>query len=270
MNRFVCVATMVGFAAGVVVAPPAQAKRPDPPQVTALSSVTMPSYACQSAGKWVHVTYFPGTRVDSSWVTSVRKQGFTFPVSDYKVCGYMGSGTYTVKTKVRWSVAKWGWKRVPVYRYKDVQKPTGEYTPPVWADKAYPFTCAINGPATQNSEYRGGVLAAFYNCVSDDGSDISFAEDSTVNLPSSDWTFTDLDYYSGQLILSPTRNNIPFSEVPATVTGTATQTVQVGGDEPIYETVSKRYVHHYRKKRVTRWVKQPALTVNRVVQVTVR
>lgn len=269
MNRFACVVTIVGFAAGALVAAPAQARQPEPPLVTARASVIMPSYACQSAGKWVHVTYYPGTRVDSSFVTSVRKRGFTFPVSDYKVCGYMGSGTYTVKTKVRWSAATWGWKRVPVYRYKDVQKPTGEYTPPVWADKAYPFTCTLDGPTTQNSEYRGGILTAYYRCASDDGSDIDLDEDSTVNLPNSDWTFTYLDS-SGQLILRPTRTNIPFDEVPVTVTGTAVNTVQVGGDEPIYKTVSKRYVHHYRKKRVSRWVKKPPLIVSRVVQVTVR
>lgn len=231
----------------------------------------MPYYTCQSAGQWTHVTYSPGSRVDSSWVTSVRKRGYTYPVSDFRVCGYMGSGTYTVKTKVMWSVARWGQKRVPVYRWRDVQKPTGEYTPPIWADQDFSFTCALNGPATLNMEYRGGILLAFYNCSSNDGSRIYFGDTDccTVNIPSSDWVLQHLGA-DAQLLLAPTRNNIPFGEVPQSVTGIARQSVQVGGDEPIYETVSQRYVHHYRNKRVRRWVKQPTLTAERTVQVTVR
>lgn len=214
--------------------------------------------------------YFDGTRVDQGWVTSVRKQGYTSPVSDAAVCGYMGSGTYTVRVKVQWSAAVRSWKRIPVYRYRDVQRPTGETTPTQWETRDFPFTCALDGPATQNTEYRGGVTLAFYNCSASDGAPINFGQQDccTVTMPNSDWTFQDM-YYQ-QLLLAPNRNNIPFSDVPQSVTGTGKGMVAIGGGDPVYETVRQQYVHHYRKKRVVRWVRQPPVIANRVVQVTVR
>lgn len=270
MNGSAYVGVVVGFAAMVLASSPVQAKRPEPPQVIGRSSVTMPAYGCQSAAKWMRHIHFPGTRVDEASVTAVRKQGYTFPVSDAAVCGYMGSGTYTVTTKVWWSASTWRSKHVPVYRYREVRRPTGETTPTEWETRDYPFTCALDGPATQNTEYRGGVIIAFYNCSSSDEAPINFGWDDccTVNLPSSDWTYQ--GRYYGQLLLAPTRNNIPFSDVPQSVTGTGKGTVAVGGGDPIYESVRERYVHHYRKKRVLRWVKQRPVIATHVVQVTVR
>jgi len=113
-------------------------------------------------------------------------------------------------------------------------------------------------------------MLAFYNCTSSGDVPISFSwpDCCTVTIPSSDWTFNSM--YYGQLLLASTRNDIAFGEVPQTVTGTGKAQVEVGGGDPIYETVRQRYVHHYRKKRVVRWVRQPPVIANRVVQVTVR
>jgi hypothetical protein len=271
MNRFrASVVTIAALSVGVLATTPAQSKGRDAPQVTVRSSVVIPWHACVTTGKWGTAAPAPGTRVDRAWVVSVRKRGYTFPVSNHKFCGYMGSGTYVLRIKVRWSVVRWRWKRVPVYRYKDVQKFTGEYTPTVWGDKLFPFTCRLDAPTTLSTEYLGGILGAYYDCASDDGSEIDFTvTDSEVNLPNPDWDFSHLSY-DGRLILSPKRYNIPFGEVPTTVTGTATDRVVVGGEEPIYTTVSKRYIHHYRKKQVRRWLKRPTFTVKRVVQVIVR
>ena len=269
MIRSASFGLVVGLTVMVVASSPAEAK-PRPPQVTGRTSVTIPPYGCQSAGKWMRPLYFDGTRVDQGWVTSVRKQGYTSPVSDAAVCGYMGSGTYTVRVKVQWSAAVRSWKRIPVYRYREVQQPTGETTPTQWETRDFPMTCALDGPATQNSEYRGGILMAYYDCASGGDVSIDFGQQDccTVTIPNSDWTFNGM-YYE-QIFLASTRNDIPFGDVPQSLAGTGKADVVVGGGDPAYETGRHRSVHHQRQNRFVRWVRQPPVIADRVVQVTVR
>lgn len=238
------------LAAGTLGVGPANANHPPRPYVGVRSSVVIPLHGCQSTAKWVNVIYSPGTRVDSSEVVSVRKSGYTFPLSQYRVCGYMGSGTYTVKTRVRWSVSRKKTKRVRVYSERDVD---------------VPFTCTLESlpdPPTANDEWDD---SAVYRCAYDDGREWDEEVDYSRNPE-------DLEYYEryywvnnlptgwisylvhGQLDVEPA-NPYAVSELPQTFTGATRE--------------SESYFF-YRQKRVLRWIKKPTLTVNRVVQVTVR
>ena len=238
---------LVSILLGTLVVTPANAKV-SRPSVDARSSVVIPWHDCQSTAKWINVIYASGTRIDSSEVVSVRKRGYTFPVSRYRVCGYMGSGTYTVKTKVWWSVSRVGTKRVRVYRERDVD---------------VPFTCGLEklpDTPTEDDEWND---YAIYRCAYDDGrewdedaeyssspDDLDYFETyfSVNNLPGG-WQAS---LMQGRLDVWPSD---PTSDMPPTFTGATRE--------------SESYVT-YRKKRVLKWIKKPTMTVTRDVRVTVR
>ncbi len=235
--------------AGSLLAAPAYAKNPPRPYVAARSSVVIPLHGCQSTAKWLDVMYAPRSRVDSAEVVSVRKRGYTFPVSRYRVCGAMGSGTYTVKSRVRWSVSRWRTK----WAWNEVVK-----------DVDVPFTCTFNRPPDTPDDYDG-VDYAYYECTFDDGrewdEDVEYYDDMKYvdeyskffwvhNLPIG-WRS---DLWNGSLDVYPP-DPWAVSEWPLTLTGAVADT------ESHYE----RY-----KKRVRRWIKRPTFTVKRVVEVTVR
>ncbi len=234
--------------AGSLLAAPAYAKDPPRPYVAARSSVVIPLHGCQSTSRWLDVIYSPGSRVDSAEVVSVRKRGYTFPVSRHRVCGYMDSGTYTIKARVWWSVSRWKTKWFRQRAVRDVDRP---------------FTCT----APDSAGYKGGLLYAAYPCVFDDGGDIGdgyhyYTEDVEFeddygkyyrlnDMPSgwrSKFWGEDLDVYPPDQ--SPVRSDWPVAVTGAVVEG---------------ELYWDRY-----KKRVRRWIKKPTFTVKRVVQVTVR
>lgn len=155
ITRSVVIAAAVG-ALAVGMAGPAQAK-PKPPHVTVRPSVTIPWYGCHDTTDWARVRRYPRTRIVDKQAISVRKRGLTHPVSYYEICGYMGSGTYTVKTKLDWQVRKKEKRSEPVYRYRTVRKFTGEYTPKVWEWRERPITCTLY------REYIPNTSAAFYH-----------------------------------------------------------------------------------------------------------
>lgn len=245
-------ATAVAILAGSLWQGPAYAKSPPRPAVTARSSVVIPSYACQSAAKWVKTIYSPGSRIDSSEVVSVRKRGYTFPVSHYRVCGYMGSGTYTVKVRVRWSVSRWRskWRWDGYQELVDVPFTCSLDRPPDPPDYESVYVCAYDDGREWNDEYE----------YTTDPDATGFERYYWVNnlLNGCDHTGLSGNYDWAYLWINPQDWSLgpACSQVwPQTLTG--------GTREP--EWIEYRY-----KKRVRQWVKKPTFTVSRVVQVTVR
>lgn len=267
----------ISFVVGVALLPAGtlsgSALAADPPNVTARTSVTIPWYACQFADEWMTVSRKPGTRIDSRWVSSVRKRGYTYPISRGKVCGYMGSGTYTIRMNVKWSRRGWGVKSVPVYRYKDVQKVDHyEYVERAYED--WPFTCTLLKTTTGET---GGTPYAFssYRCALDNGKQwdagLTLPETYTTTLPEGHqpswptWSSYPRENYDDVVVYG----NVT-TPAPAAFTGTARVATAPEGNRPVYRTVKKRYVHHYRKKKVRRWIPQKSVTEVHVVQVSVR
>lgn len=267
-TRWVSVAVTAALTVGLSATPSAARTRPD---VIARSNVVIPWHSCQGTGRWTQTFSNPGTRVDSASVIAVRKPGYTFPVSEYRVCGYMGSGTYSLRIKVWWSKKHWVKKRVPVYRFKDVQKEIGETSPePIYED--WPFTCskvdASSGPDWTYS---------WYNCPRDNGVpwptgvyNTPLVTKCVSTLPSElavDWP------WNGNMPTQPSdyeRVWVVGDGSPDTFTGTVTVRTGQTEPQPTYETVQKRYIHHYRTTKVQRWVRQTPFTVERNVRVDVR
>lgn len=257
-----CLALTVGI-------PASAAKKPVPPTVTTPASRTIPWYECHDASDWVHWQNTRTGKGVSIWVT-IRKPGYTQPIKGGRICGYMGSGTYNLRIRIDWEKRKKVTVRKPVYRWKTVQKPdpmNATWVPPVYED--WPFTCTLTGyPPNMSPENNWGY--ASYSCAFDNGREWQDFYDTGKGLYPTDQTGCEL-YFPDDTNLATGYCQTKMTPMPPTLTGRAEDILLADGYfVPAYTTVEKRYIHHYRNVRVTKWVEARSFYVNRSIQVTVR
>lgn len=97
----VAVVSLLSIPAGAL-AVPQPARQPKPPAVTGKSGLTIPWHSCYSASRFIEVKTFGRSQIDD-WNITVRKSGVSVPLGQNRICGYMGSGHYTLVINYLWS-----------------------------------------------------------------------------------------------------------------------------------------------------------------------
>lgn len=266
MKRVLTLALAAGLALTMGV-PASAAKKPVPPTVTTPSSRTIPWYECHDASEWVHWRNTKTGKGVGMWVT-IRKPGYTQRIKGGRICGYMGSGTYNLRIRLDWKKRKKVTVNKPVYRWKTVQKIV-DYE---WVEAVYEqwkFTCTMT-EGIPPKYGNGGYGQAWYVCAYDNGQPWVVPDEAYSGYPV-DQAQSELVFYDGNNVaLGLYTGAAESGSLPQVLTGSAKVEVQALYARPIYGTQEKRYIHHYRKVRVRKWVEARSFYVNRSISVTVR